>query len=98
MRRPGGAEEHGQKHYAADVFSEPRVLKAAKRAGVQMQKLIFRSDLPCGFTVGPISSAGLSISAVDIGNPLWAMHSSRETASISDHNCMIKLLRECWKS
>jgi len=91
-------KSHGQKHYATDVYSESRVLEAAERAGVQMQKLIFRSDLPCGFTVGPISSAGLSISAVDIGNPLWAMHSSRETASISDHNSMIKLLVECWKS
>jgi len=91
-------KSHGQKHYATDVFSESRILKAAEKAGVQMQKLIFRSDLPCGFTVGPISSAGLSIAAVDIGNPVWAMHSSRETASMSDHKSMIKLLRECWKS
>jgi aspartyl aminopeptidase len=90
-------KSHGQKHYATDVFSESRIRNAALSAGIRLQKLIFRSDTPCGSTVGPISEAGLSIETVDIGNPLWSMHSCRETASLSDHEDMIKLLKECWK-
>jgi len=91
-------KSHGQKHYATEVFSEARILEAAGRVGITMQKMINRSDLPCGSTVGPLSSAGLSMSTVDVGNPLWGMHSSRETASMSDHLDMIKLLRECFIS
>ena len=90
-------KSHGQKHYATDAFSESEILNAAEQAGVKIQKFISRSDLPCGSTLGPMSAAGLSISTVDIGNPLWGMHSSRETASMSDHFQMIKLLRECWR-
>ncbi len=90
-------KSHGQKNYATDVFSEARIIDASQRAGINLQKLILRSDLPCGSTVGPAGSAGLSINTADIGNPLLGMHSSRETISMSDHHEMIKLLRECWK-
>ena len=51
-----------------------------------------RSDLLCGSTVGPIVSAQLGIPVVDVGDPLWAMHSARETAGVEDHLAMIKVL------
>lgn len=89
-------KSHSQKHYATDVHSETRLMSAAEIAGIQMQKLIFRSDLACGYSLGPLASSSASINAVDIGNPLWGMHSARETASMSDHMNMIKLLVECW--
>lgn len=89
-------KSHSQKHYATDVHSETRLMTTAEKAGIPMQKLIFRSDLACGYSLGPLASSSTSINAVDIGNPIWAMHSARETSSISDHFKMIKLLTECW--
>jgi aspartyl aminopeptidase len=97
--RMGGGpvlKSHGQKHYATDAQSEAGMSVIAARSGITMQKLIFRSDLACGFSLGPLASAGSSIPAVDIGSPLWGMHSSRETASLSDHRDMIRLLQELW--
>ncbi len=90
-------KSHGQKHYATDVYSEGRLAAIAEKAEISLQKLIFRSDLACGYSLGPLASSAVSVSTVDIGSPLWAMHSARETASISDHRDMVELLRECWK-
>lgn len=91
-------KSHSQKHYATDVHSEARIRSAAAKAGVEMQKLIVRSDLGCGFSLGPLASSSASINAVDIGNPLWGMHSARETASMADHLQMVALLKECWNN
>lgn len=89
-------KSHSQKHYATDVHSEARLRSAAANAGVKMQKFIFRSDLACGYSLGPLASSSASVNTVDIGNPLWGMHSARETASMADHLKMVELLKECW--
>ncbi|MDE6437074.1 MAG: M18 family aminopeptidase, partial [Muribaculaceae bacterium] len=36
-------------------------------------------------TLGNILTSQLPLRGVDMGAPLWAMHSCRETASTSDH-------------
>lgn len=68
------------------------------KAKVPCQKFLSRSDMPCGSTIGPTVSSSLSIPAVDVGNPMLAMHSIRETAGIKDHISMIKVFREFYKS
>jgi aspartyl aminopeptidase len=91
-------KSHGLKNYATDVHSEARIMNTAGKAGIRMQKLIVRPDLPCGSTIGPAASSGTSIRTVDIGSPQWAMHSARETASLRDIEAVAELLREYWKS
>ena len=44
-----------------------------------------RSDLPCGGTLGAISSGQLSIRSVDVGMPQLAMHSAKETFALADY-------------
>ncbi|MDA3957953.1 M18 family aminopeptidase [Oceanispirochaeta sp.] len=61
-----------------------------EKADVPYQLFINRSDSPTGKTLGPLSAARLGIPAVDVGNPLWSMHSIRETGGVKDHNFMIK--------
>lgn len=62
------------------------VFKAlCQRAGVPVQIFVNRSDERGGSTIGPISSTHLAIRAVDIGNPLLAMHSVRELGGVKDH-------------
>ncbi|QEN07600.1 M18 family aminopeptidase [Oceanispirochaeta crateris] len=61
-----------------------------EKADVPYQMYINRSDRPTGKTLGPLTAARLGIPAVDVGNPLWSMHSIRETAGVNDHCYMIR--------
>ncbi len=74
--------------YGAGIFSG-----LCDEAGTALQRFIGRSDIPSGGTIGAVSSAVLGIQTVDVGTPMLAMHSIRETAGISDHSDMIKILK-----
>ncbi len=52
--------------------------------GVQTQDFVMRSDMLCGSTIGPLTSAELGIEGVDVGVPTWAMHSIREVTGAMD--------------
>ncbi len=80
--------------YASNCVSEARFIDICQQAGVPFQKYAHRGDLPCGSTIGPIASAKLGITTVDVGNPMWAMHSVRESAGVLDHDYMIRALRQ----
>ncbi len=83
---------HAGYSYASTVDSSQRFASLCEQAQVKPQKFVMRSDLICGHTVGPIVAAQLGIPVVDVGNPLWAMHSVRETAGVDDHLAMIRVL------
>lgn len=78
--------------YATDGPSEAVFDAACRAAGFTPQRFVSRSDLPCGTTIGPISAALLGVRAVDVGNPMLAMHSCRETAASADVAPMIRAL------
>jgi aspartyl aminopeptidase len=40
--------------------------------------------MPCGSTIGPLTSAQLGVAAVDMGIPTWGMHSIREVTGSKD--------------
>lgn len=66
-------------------------------AGVNMQYFVNHADVAGGSTLGNISSSQFDIPGVDVGCAIWAMHSARETASLSDHIDMIKVFRQLLK-
>lgn len=78
--------------YATTAQSCAEFEQICLEAGVPCQKIANRSDVPSGSTIGPMSSAALGIKAVDVGNPMWAMHSVRETAGTVDHYYMKQAL------
>lgn len=55
------------------------------KAGVPMQYFVNHSDVAGGSTLGNILTSQLDIRGVDMGNPIWAMHSARETGAVADH-------------
>ncbi len=63
------------------------------KAGVPFQRMTNRSDIPSGSTIGPVSSSLLGIRTVDVGNPMWAMHSIRETCGLHDHWYMTEVFK-----
>ena len=75
---------NANQRYATDGLAEARFLELCERAGVPCQTYVHRTDLGCGSTIGPISSARLGLATVDCGCPMWAMHSARESAGVLD--------------
>lgn len=64
-----------------------------REAGVNCQSYLNRSDVRGGKSLGPIAASRIGIPAVDVGNPMWSMHSIRETAGVSDHQDMISVFK-----
>lgn len=73
----------------AAVFSE-----ICQRAGVPCQIFANRSDMAGGSTLGNIMTSHLALRGVDVGNPMLAMHSSRETGGAVDTYYLRLALRE----
>ena len=84
--------------YSTDSVSQALFMNWCEQVDVPYQKYSHRSDLGCGSTIGPITSARLGIRSIDVGNPLWAMHSIRESAGVLDHGYMIKVLKQFFKT
>lgn len=78
--------------YATDALGEAAFRSLCETAGVPCQQFRMRADLAPGTTIGPISSALLGVRTVDVGVPMLAMHSARETAGSYDHDYMIRAL------
>lgn len=68
-----------------------------EEAGVNMQYFVNHADVAGGSTLGNISTSQLDIDGVDVGCAIWAMHSARETAAVSDHIDMVKVFRQFLK-
>ena len=79
--------------YSSESVSQAMFADWCEQAGVPYQIYSHRSDLSCGSTIGPITSARSGIRAVDVGCPMWAMHSIRESAGVLDHDYMIRVMK-----
>ncbi|MGZ8943784.1 MAG: M18 family aminopeptidase [Methylobacter sp.] len=80
-------------NYSSESVSAAMFVDWCEQAGVPYQKYSHRCDMPCGSTIGPITSAKLGIRSIDVGNPMWAMHSIRESAGVLDHDYMIRVMK-----
>ena len=80
--------------YSSESISAAYFIRWCEAAGVPYQRYSHRSDLPCGSTIGPITSTKLGVRSIDVGCPMWAMHSIRESAGVQDHEYMIKVLKQ----
>lgn len=80
-------------NYSSESVSAAMFADWCEQAGAPYQKYSHRCDMPCGSTIGPITSAKLGIRSIDVGSPMWAMHSIRESAGVLDHDYMIRVLK-----
>ncbi len=79
--------------YSSESISEAMFINWCQQENVPYQYYSHRTDIPCGSTIGPMTSAKLGIRSIDVGNPMWAMHSIRESAGVDDHLHLIKVLQ-----
>ncbi|HXY65102.1 MAG TPA: M18 family aminopeptidase [Mycobacterium sp.] len=75
---------HPNLRYATDGRTAAAFALACRQAGVPLQRYEHRADLPCGSTIGPMTSARTGIPTVDVGAPQLAMHSAREFMGAGD--------------
>lgn len=83
---------NANQRYATDAKTAARFIQLCEQAGVPYQQYAHRSDLGCGSTIGPIIASKLGVASIDVGAPMWAMHSIRESAGVLDHHYMISVL------
>lgn len=84
--------------YTTNAETAARFMGFCEQAGVPCQQYAHRSDLGCGSTIGPMVAARLGVASVDVGSPMWAMHSARESAGVQDHAYMIAALAAAFGS
>lgn len=89
---------NANQRYSTNADTAARFIALCEQAGVPYQQYSHRTDLGCGSTIGPIVAARLGIASIDVGCPMWAMHSLRESAGVLDHGHMIKALTAVYAS
>jgi aspartyl aminopeptidase len=83
--------------YATTAETAGLFIELCEKADVPYQKMANRSDILSGGTIGALSSAALGIKTIDVGSPMLAMHSIRETQGVLDHFYMIEVLKAFYK-
>lgn len=79
--------------YATDARAIGIVEQICNKAKVPYQKFAIRSDMVGGSTLGPISDIQLPMMTVDIGIPILAMHSAKETMGMKDQAYFEELVK-----
>lgn len=83
--------------YVSDAYSAAVFAQVCSEAGIPCQTFVNHSDVAGGSTLGNILSASLPLTGVDMGAPVWAMHSACETASVMDHHFCIMAFTNFYK-
>ncbi len=83
---------NAQQRYATTATTAALFAQLCADEDVPVQHYAHRTDLPCGSTIGPITSTLLGIPTVDVGNPMLSMHSARELGGAEDPALMTKVL------
>ncbi len=74
---------HNQR-YATSPETAALAQRVFESAGVPWQVFVSRNNMPCGSTIGPLTSTRLGIATVDVGIPQLSMHSARELCGTRD--------------
>lgn len=80
--------------YTFDTEAVAILQQICELSKIKYQKFVKRSDMPGGQTLGPIISSWLPMKTVDIGVPLLAMHSARETMGVEDQEHLESIIQE----
>ena len=89
---------NSNQRYSTNADTAARFMTLCERAGVPFQHYTHRTDLGCGSTIGPIIASRLGVASVDVGSPMWAMHSLRESAGVQDVGYMVAAMKAVFSS
>jgi aspartyl aminopeptidase len=83
---------NGNQRYATSARGLAHIRSVAESNGIALQTFASRNNVPCGSTIGPITSTQLGIEAIDVGIPQLSMHSAREMCGASDPLHLVSLM------
>lgn len=83
--------------YMTDAVGSAIFQKLCRETSVPYQFFVNHSDMAGGSTLGNISTSQMDMRGVDVGAPIWAMHSACETAGVKDHEDFVKVFRKFWE-
>lgn len=82
-------KHHAGGNYTTDAVSASIFKSILEKKSIPYQEFFMRSDMPCGGTLGAISSMSVSIPSIDIGIAQLAMHAATETMAIADYSALV---------
>ena len=83
---------NGNQRYATSARGLAHIRSIAASQDIPLQTFASRNNVPCGSTIGPITSTQLGIEAIDIGIPQLSMHSAREMCGAADPLHLVALM------
>ncbi|MCI9080194.1 MAG: M18 family aminopeptidase [Lachnospiraceae bacterium] len=85
--------------YASDLEVLGMLLDICGKENIPCQRYVNRSDIAGGSTLGAVAAVNLPVKMLDIGVPVLAMHSARETMGIYDQYYLEKAVESFfnWK-
>ncbi len=84
--------------YASDLEVLGSLIQICSKEGIPFQRYVNRSDIAGGSTLGAVAVVNLPIKMLDIGVPVLAMHSSRETMGVYDQYYLEKAVQSFFLS
>lgn len=87
----GGVALKRSPRYASEAETCAVIESLCRENEIPLQSYMNRADLPGGGTIGSMTSALLSMPAVDVGVPILAMHSARELMGAKDQEALCRL-------
>lgn len=84
--------------YMTDSVGAAVIKELCNKAGVKFQMFVNHSDVAGGSTLGNLLTSQIDFKGVDVGAPIWAMHSAMETAGVSDYIDFVKVFQTFWKN
>ncbi len=81
-----------EQRYATEAVGLSRIERLCSENGIPYQRFMNRADLRGGGTLGSYASSQLGMRVVDIGVPMLAMHSCRETMGARDQEAIDALV------
>ena len=83
---------NANQRYATSPESAAVFLQTCDLAGVPHQVFVSKNSMPCGTTIGPITSTRLGIPTVDVGVAQLSMHSARELCGAEDPAMLARVI------
>lgn len=86
-------KQSGVQRCATDCGVTAVIEELCRKNQIDCKRFVNRSDIQGGSTLGSLASSELAIRTADIGVPILAMHSARETMGVKDQESLCKLMR-----
>ncbi len=93
MNKGFAVKTAASERYASDLKVLGILMQICEKENIAYQRFVNRSDMPGGSTLGAIAVGNMPIHMLDVGVPILAMHSARETMGIYDQYYLNQFLK-----